>query len=404
MLGLETPLAPDLPGTDLLQLLSAAQQLAAARELDGVMEVVRRTARGLTGADGTTFVLREGDLVYYADEDAISPLWKGCRFPAGSCISGWAMIHRETVVIEDIYRDERIPHDTYRPTFVAGLAMVPVGVDEPVAAIGAYWARRHRATAHEVRLLEMLAGFAALALANDALVRDLRQAVHAREEFLTVAAHELRTPIAALSLTLRDGAKAGEPGAADEVEVLRRKVARGRRQTARLATLVDVLLDVSRAPHGRIELARKRIDLAGVAAEVVERLGAAGAGLALRSQGPVVGQWDPVRLGQVVENLVANALKFGGGKPVEVSVSRQDGEARLVVSDSGIGIAPEDQGRIFDKFARAVSVTNYGGLGLGLWIVRQNVEAHGGAVAVESRPGAGARFTVTLPLAGRQRA
>lgn len=400
MLELETPVVPALPGTELLRLLSAAQQLAGARGLERVTEVVRRAARDLTGADGVTFVLREGDVVHYADEEAISPLWKGCRFPVGSCISGWAMVHRQTVVIDDIYADERLPHDAYRPTFVRSLAMVPVGADEPVAAIGAYWARRHLATPHELRLLEMLAGFAALALANDALVRDLRAAVHAREEFMTVAAHELRTPVAALSLTLRTRAAAGA-APADDLEALRRRVARGERQTARLATLVDVLLEVSAARPERLELSRRRVDLVAVAADAVQRLVSDGAPLAFRCDGPVVGQWDPARLAQVVEHLVSNALKFGGGAPVEVSVSRQDGAARLVVSDAGIGIAPEEQGRIFDKFARAVSTRNYGGLGLGLWIVRQNVEAHGGTVSVDSRPGAGARFTVTLPLAGR---
>ncbi len=403
MLSFETAPTPQLVGSESLRLLSAAQQLAAARDLERVMEVVRRTARDLTRADGVTFVLREGDLVRYADEEAISPLWKGCRFPAASCISGWAMIHRQTVVIDDIYRDDRIPHDAYRPTFVKSLAMVPVGEAEPVAAIGAYWARQHRATAHEVQLLEMLAGFAALALANDALVRDLRQAVHAREEFMTVAAHELRTPVAALSLTLRRGAtaRARQPG--EEIEVLRRMVARAERQTGRLATVVEALLEVSQAPQDGLELSRQRVDLAALTSEVVERLGASGAALGLRSAGPVVGQWDPARLRQVIENLVANALKFGQGKPVDVAVSQRDGEAQLVVSDGGIGIAAQDQGRIFDKFARAVSVRNYGGLGLGLWIVRQNVEAHGGTVAVESRPGSGARFTVTLPLGGRPR-
>ncbi len=402
MYSFETASA-ELAGSKSLRLLSAAHQLAAARDLARVMEVVRRAARDLTGADGVTFVLREGDLVHYADEEAISPLWKGCRFPVGSCISGWAMIHRETVVVEDIHRDDRIPHDAYRPTFVRSLAMVPVGVAEPVAAIGAYWARHHRATASEVQLLEMLAGFAALALQNDALVRDLRRAVQAREEFMTVAAHELRTPVAALSLTLRRaaGARAGDPAA--ELELLRRRVSRGERQTARLATLVDVLLEASHAPRDRIELSRQRVDLAGLAAEVVLRLGASGAALALRSDGPVVGQWDAHRLRQIVENLVANALKFGQGRPVEVSVSQQGGEAQLVVSDRGIGIAAEHQDRIFEKVARAVSIRNYGGLGLGLWIVRQNVQAHGGSIVVESHPGTGSRFAVTLPLGGRAR-
>lgn len=389
--------AGSLPSTDTERLLVAAHQLAAARSLGRVMEVVRRAARDMTRADGVTFVLREGDQVFYADEEAISPLWKGSRFPAGACISGWAMDHRQTVVIEDIDRDDRIPHDLYRPTFVRSLAMIPVGAGEPVAAIGAYWARRHRATPDQQLGLEALAGFAALALANDALVRELREAVAAREEFLTIAAHELRNPLTALKLTMDRGRRAA--GAADELEALRRAVVRGQAHGQRLEVLVDVLLEVSSARRGGPALAREQVDLAALVARVVERFAEQARGpLTCLRDGPLVGSWDAARLEQIVENLLTNALKFGERRPVEVSVTRQGAEARLVVHDQGIGIPVVEQARIFEKFARGVSVASYGGFGLGLWIVRQNVEAHGGTVEVESQPGAGARFTVRLPL------
>lgn len=390
----------ELLGARALKLLGAARDLAAARDLGRVLAVVRRAARDLTGADGVTFVLREGAQVHYADEDAISPLWKGCRFPVEACISGWAMLHRETVVIEDVYLDDRIPHDVYRTTFVRSLVMVPVGEGEPVAAIGAYWARRRRATASEVELLEVLAGFAALALANDALVRELREALRARDEFISVAAHELRTPLCALGLTLES--LSCTPGAdgtrsADREEG---QVARARRQVDRLGTLVNALLDVSRVVHDRHEVTRERMDLSTVTAAVVERVRARTAAVITFScDGPIDGEWDPIRLEGVVENLLTNAVKFGEGAPVEVSVSCADGAACLVVADRGIGISEEDHGRIFEKFERAVSTRHFGGLGLGLWIARQNVEAHGGTIQVESRPGAGSRFTVRLPLA-----
>ncbi len=399
MFDLETVPAGSLPSSESQRLLVAAHQLAAARDLGRVMEVVRRAARDLTRADGVTFVLREGDLVHYADEEAISPLWKGSRFPANACISGWAMQHRRTVVIEDIDRDERIPHDLYRATFVRSLAMVPVGLAgaEPVAAIGAYWAWRHHATSDEVTTLEALAGFAALALANDALVRELREAVRAREEFITVAGHELRNPLTALRLTLERAARA--QGGPEELEVQRRAVARGQAHTQRLQVLVDVLLEVANARGGGPTVVRQRLELGDLAARVVERLSGTGrSAVTCRRDGPVEGSWDRMRLEQLLENLVANALKFGEGRPVEVAVRREGAEACLEVRDQGLGIAPADQERIFEKFARGVSLQSYGGFGLGLWIVRQNVEAHGGTVSVESRPGAGARFTVRLPL------
>jgi GAF domain-containing protein len=131
---------------DWLRLIAAVQELSAIHDLDALTRCVRRAARDLSNADGVTFVLRDGNHCYYVDEDAIAPLWKGKRFPARTCISGWAMQHRQAVVIRDIYEDPRIPHDAYRPTFVKSLAMIPVRVDDPVAAIGAYWASHHTAT------------------------------------------------------------------------------------------------------------------------------------------------------------------------------------------------------------------------------------------------------------------
>jgi GAF domain-containing protein len=132
--------------------------LASARTLAEVGEIVRGEARQLTGAQGATFVLREQDRCFYADEDAIAPLWKGQRFPISTCISGWAMLHNETAVVPDIALDARIPLEAYMPTFVRSLLMVPVGSPAPVAAIGAYWSRNHRATRRQIDDLESLAG------------------------------------------------------------------------------------------------------------------------------------------------------------------------------------------------------------------------------------------------------
>ncbi len=145
-------------------LVEAISALARAGSLPEVIGIVRHAAKSLTHADGVTFVLQEEGYCYYADEEAIGPLWKGSRFPLKSCISGWAMLNRQMVVIADIYEDPRIPHEAYRPTFVKSLVMVPVQQQEPVAAIGAYWAHRHEASWEEQRILQLLANAAALAL------------------------------------------------------------------------------------------------------------------------------------------------------------------------------------------------------------------------------------------------
>jgi GAF domain-containing protein len=118
------------------------RNLAAAQSFEEIREVITRAARNLLEADGGTFVLREGDLCYYAEEDAIAPLWKGRRFPMSACISGWAMRERKPVRIKDIYADSRIPYDAYKPTFVRSLAMVPLEQDDPIAATGAYWSNK----------------------------------------------------------------------------------------------------------------------------------------------------------------------------------------------------------------------------------------------------------------------
>lgn len=163
-------------------------RLSLARGLDEIMAVVRSHVRSLIGADGITFVLREGDKCHYADEDAITPLWKGQRFPAEACISGWAMSRREVVVIEDIYADDRIPHAAYRPTFVKSLAMVPVRMEDPVAAIGAYWARHHVPTPRQLNSLQRIANSASVAMTNvslfEALIASREEAIRAKDAII----------------------------------------------------------------------------------------------------------------------------------------------------------------------------------------------------------------------------
>ncbi len=172
----------------LTRLLDAVQQLSMAASLDQVQQVVRTAARDLAACDGATFVLRDADQSYYADEDAIAPLWKGHRFPLEACISGFAMLNRTHVSIPDIYADERVPHDAYRPTFVTSMLMVPVRVLDPIAAIGTYWASPHTPTDTEISLLQGLANATSVALDKVQVHAQLASAVALRE-----ATHELAT-------------------------------------------------------------------------------------------------------------------------------------------------------------------------------------------------------------------
>ena len=234
------------------------------------------------------------------------------------------------------------------------------------------------------------------------LYRASLEAVRLRDEFLAVASHELRTPVTSLQLAVQGLLMLFDDERTPPRDLLRQLSESTLRQTRRLGRLVEDLLDVSRIQGGRLELRREEMDLVEAAREAAasmrDLLSGAGCALTVEAEAPVVGRWDRQRIEQVVVNLLANAAKYGPHKPVRVTVAGKGGWARLAVEDSGIGIAPERHGELFERFARAASALHYGGLGLGLFIVRSIVEAHGGRVGVDSAVGAGARFTVELPL------
>ncbi|WP_093523781.1 ATP-binding protein [Stigmatella erecta] len=234
----------------------------------------------------------------------------------------------------------------------------------------------------------------------------LRESVRMRDEFLSLVSHELRTPVAALSLNFQSMVRSlgSEDRAEASPEAIGGKAQTTQKQLHRLERLVERLLDVSEAFTGRLKLTRQEVDLSAVASAVVEqaRTKAAHAGcvLTVNAPSPIIGHGDRVRLHQILQGLLDNALKFGAGNPVEVAVRRDSDHAFLTVVDHGEGIRPEDQERIFGRFERAVSEKHYGGFGLGLWLARYIAEAHAGNIRFMPTEGGGATFTVALPLNG----
>ena len=224
---------------------------------------------------------------------------------------------------------------------------------------------------------------------------ELKQAIHARDEFLSIASHELRTPLTALKLRLQS-IQQGEL-AAD----LRKKVDSAARQTERLGRLVDNLLDVSRITTGHLELDLEAVDLAELCREVTDRFrdeaSLVGSQVEVDLPDALPGSWDRLRLEQVVTNLLSNAVKYGEGRPIRVSLRGTHVGAELAVEDQGIGIDEHDVENIFQRFQRGGQRPKSDGLGMGLYISRQIVTAHGGSIRVSSRRGEGARFTVDLP-------
>ncbi len=232
------------------------------------------------------------------------------------------------------------------------------------------------------------------------LWRQAQEEVRERDEFLSVASHELRTPVAALQLQIQTLQRASRAGGDPLPRPVLDRLETLERQTRRIALLVNDLLDLSRLRMGKPELKREEMDLAELVREAVEHfreIVPPGTELAFRADGPCPGRWDRLRLEQVVTNLLVNAVKFGAGRPISISVELDADRAWLAVEDRGIGIAEEHHERVFGRFERAVPSQQFAGLGLGLWIARQLVEAHGGTIHLRSSPGAGSTFTVELP-------
>ncbi len=229
------------------------------------------------------------------------------------------------------------------------------------------------------------------------------EAVRLRDEFLSIASHELKTPLTTVQIEmqgLRDSAEVGS-------ERVVKRIARAARNADRLAALVESLLDVSRIAAGGLTVEPEPVDLSQLVSQLLESLRAAatkvGCDLSFSTTGSVLGCWDRLRLEQVVLNLASNALRYGAGGPIGIAVSREGAEAVLEVSDGGPGIPVEDLTRIFGRFERAASLRHHGGLGLGLYVSREIVEAHGGTIAARNLPRGGACFTVRLPVEARQR-
>ncbi|NOK09443.1 sensor histidine kinase [Corallococcus exercitus] len=297
--------------------------------------------------------------------------------------------------------------EVFRKLRLRSLVLVPMVAGERplgILSFGTTWRSGRGYTAADLPYLQELANRAALSMENARLYHEAREAVRLRDEFLSIASHELKTPLTPLNLKLQALRRELDrtPGPVRR-ELVENYLDVGSRQLKKLAELVNDLLDVSRIAAGRMSLEPTPVDLVELVRDVV----AAYEGPAARSgstlqlecaDAVMMGLWDRPRLEQVVVNLVDNAIKYGQGRPIHVRLETREGKAVLTVRDQGIGIAEDSLPRLFGRFERAVSGRNYGGLGLGLYITRTLLQAMGGTVRVESRLGQGSVFTVELPL------
>jgi PAS domain S-box-containing protein len=267
-----------------------------------------------------------------------------------------------------------------------------------------YGDAQRRYTEADVRLAEDLARRAATSLDNGFLYKEAQEAIRARDAFLSIASHELNTPLTSLGLSVQllQRVLQGAASGALSPELVSTRLQSVQRQIRRLGKLIHELLDVSRITAGKLRLEPEEMDLAVLARDLALRfsddLTRAGGELRLETPESVVGLWDRLRLEQILQNLLSNAIKYGRGLPIDVQIRADAQWVRVVVRDQGIGIPPEDQARLFQRFERVASEKHYSGFGLGLWIVRQILDAMGGSIHVESEPGRGSAFTVELPL------
>jgi signal transduction histidine kinase len=378
------------------------QQLSLARDLAAIMEIVRHAARDLTGADGATFVLRDGDKCFYAEEDAIAPLWKGHRFPMQICISGWVMLNKQPTVIEDIYADPRIPAAAYRPTFVKSLAMVPIRTREPLGAIGNYWARRHQPTASEVAILSALADTTSVAMENVQVYQELEMRVKQRTRELEAANRELEAFSSAVSHDLRSPLTSIMGFAGLLEEQMTNVDARWRDMLAaitsdarRIDDLITSLLSLSRLT--RTEVHREQVDLSELAATIIAEFQRSqpDRSVTVTIQPGLKAHADPSLTRILLTNLLSNAWKYTS-KRAQAEITVGFSENRFFVCDNGAGFDASKADRLFSPFQRFHDQSDFPGIGIGLATVQRIVHRHGGKIHADSAPDAGTTFFFTL--------
>ena len=392
-------------------LIKVIQELSKKKSLEEIMQVVRIAARELTNADGATFVLRDGNNCYYAEENAISPLWKGNRFPMEKCISGWVMKNAQSVIIEDIYQDSRIPIEAYKPTFVKSLAMVPICSQAPIGAIGNYWSKVNTPSLEEVELLQALADSTSIAMENVQVYSELEQKVKERtlqlelintelEAFSYSVSHDLRAPLR----HIKGFIKLLEKNNINLDEKSKRYIKIISESSEKMKVLIDELLEFSRL--GKQEMINKQIELETLLNRLI---------MEQTSMYDINNiQWiiaklpivyaDLALLTVVLNNLISNAIKYSSKQEnpiIEIgSLSNEannEDEEIVFIKDNGVGFDMEYADKLFGVFQRLHHENEFEGIGIGLATVKRIISRHGGKIWAESMPNQGATFYFSLP-------
>jgi two-component system CheB/CheR fusion protein len=391
-------------------LLNAIKQLSNCHELADIQTYVKIAARKIACADGATFILKEGDQCHYADEDAIAPLWKGCRFPATANIAGWAMRHQQSVVVEDVNDDARIQDGMYDATFVTSLAIVPIHSLDPIGAIGVYWSASHRPSEEVLKKLEALANMASVAMENAELYGKLNLRVLKRtalllaaqkkaeaanatkSRFLAMASHDLRQPLQQLSamtsIVLRS----------KQLEDVQQQFGKIQHVIGDIKMLLDTLLDLDKLERGEVKPSFCDFALQPMLEKVYDDFSnqalAKNIDLQINNTRARLHS-DPGLLLQILRNLVGNAIKHTRKGQISVQCDAEENGVKISVIDTGEGIAPEHQQEIFNSFFQLKSSVE--GFGLGLSIVKGLSESLNHPIKLESKLSVGSTFSILVP-------
>ena len=330
------------------RLIDVTQELSHCRDIGMVMDAVRRAARDLTGADGATFVLRDGDYCYYAEENAISPLWKGQRFPMEICISGWVMQHGHPVIIRDVFADPRIPPDIYKRTFVKSMTMVPIRKQNPLGAIGNYWAYNHYSSPEELSLLESLANITSIAIENTELYS------------------RLQTHIKSLEVDNRE---------------LRGQIGETERSSPQAVTEIVHGIDI-------LEYLNEQLNIPS--------------SFRLKTKGEFNDLPMPrIPLQQIFCNLVRNAIDHHHLDTGMIMIGLEESSTHYIfsVEDDGPGIPLPERQKIHSIFQSQKNHDLSQGSQLGLKIVKKILDAYDGSIQLKCHPGKGSTFIFKWPKA-----
>src|SRR5258708_10560114 len=391
------------------RLVTAVHDLVMARYLETSMNIVRHAARDMTGADGATFVLKDGTNCYYAEEDAVEPLWKGKRFPLSMCISGWVMTNRTSAVIPDIYKDPRIPTEAYRPTFVRSLAMVPIRKAAPIASIGNYWATNHSATEEELMLLQVFADSTAVTLENVQLYTELEKRVADRtaqleeankelEAFSYTVSHDLRAPLrhmnAHIHVIENEATGSFSPKAKEAFQRLGKSA-------GRMGQIIDDIFRLAQMSSQKPKI--KLVNLSELSSRVYESLEhTSRVRPKFLTQPDLLPTCDAALIRIDLENLLGNALKFtrAATEPkIEFGCEKWPLGLAYFMRDNGAGFDFDYADRLFSPFQRLHKTSEFPGSGIGLATVKRIVSKHGGAVRAEGKINAGATIYFGLAKA-----